>query len=84
MVWGIASADPVGALERFRDELHITFPILVDTGGTVQDAYAQEWAFETTRYPNDWIVGADGTVRYKSNTWDAGEMIEIIEEELAP
>jgi peroxiredoxin len=82
VVWGIASREPIEAVTELRDELGLTFPILMDTDGAVIDAYAQQAAFPNTVYPQDWIVGADGTILYVHNTYAPDEMRGIVEGEL--
>lgn len=34
-------------------------------------------------FPQDWIVGVDGTVRYVSSAYDPVHMVTVLEEELA-
>ena len=80
-VWGIAP-EPGDTIRSFRDALGLTFPLMQDTAG-VQDAYAQELAFETAAYPQDWVIGVDQTIAYKNNGYEPDEVIAVIEEELA-
>lgn len=82
LVWGIASREPHELVAHFRDQLGLTFPILEDTNGAVVDTYAQLTAFESTVYPQDWIIGADGTVRYVNNGYQPDEWALILEAEL--
>jgi len=60
----------------------VTFPILYDTGGAVHTLYSQQSA-EGTIYPQDWIIGVDGRVKYVNNGYDAAAMIAVIEAELS-
>lgn len=83
MVWGIGSSDPLDDLQDFRDQMGITFPILHDPGGAVLDDYAQQTAFPNTIYPQDWIIGADQTVRYVNNGYALDEMIAVVEADLS-
>lgn len=57
-------------------------PILVDVHG-VQQQYQQQMAFPTAAYPQDWIIGTDGTIQYYNNRYEYEMMIEVIERELA-
>ncbi len=84
VVWGIGSDDTFEDLVAFRDQMGLTFPILYDEGGAVQALYAQQSAFESTVYPQDWIIGSDGRVAYVNNGYDPEAMIAVIEAELAP
>jgi len=83
VVWGIASQDPLAQLISFRDQMGLTYPVLYDEGASVHTQYMVEWAFSTTVYPQDWIIGVDGTVVYVNNGYKQDEMTAIIEEELA-
>ncbi len=83
VVWGIASHEPVDALERFRDAYGLSFPILVDADGEVSEVYNQLMAFPSAAYPQDWIIGTDGVVVYANNAFELEEMVTVIEAELA-
>ena len=82
MVLGIASREEVETLERFRDDLDIQMPILVDETGQVFDQYRLQMAFPTGAYPHDWVVGTDGTFVYYNNRFDAAGMAAAVEAEL--
>jgi len=82
MVLGIASHEPVDTLTEFRDRFGITFPILMDTDGSVNGQYAQEMAFPSAAYPQDWVVGTDGVVVYANNGFELDAMVNAIENEL--
>ena len=83
MVFAIGPDDPKPAVEAFAEQMGLTFPVLYDGGGVVHDSYQQALKFNNTIYPQDWIIGVDGTVVYVSNTYDAGAMAAVIEAELA-
>lgn len=34
-------------------------------------------------FPQDWIIGVDGTIRYVSTAYEPSHMIAVLEEELA-
>jgi len=80
-VWGI-SEEGSDALNLFRNQLDLSFPILIDEGGAVLDQYSQQLAFLWTAYPQDWVIGADGRVAYVNNAYQPDELISTIEREL--
>jgi hypothetical protein len=57
-------------------------PILRDPTGSVHILYQQEMPFPTGAYPQQWIVGVDGTIQYFNNRFEADAVIEVIEREL--
>ncbi len=81
-VWGIATKEPVETLEAFRDSLGLEMPILVDATGSTQADYNQEMPFPTGAYPQQWIIGVDGSIQYFNNRFEADAVIEVIEREL--
>ena len=83
VVWGISSTrEGAQALTTFAEQHGITYPILEDTDGSVHDQYAQELAFVTAAYPQDWVIGVDGTVVYMNNSFELEGMVTAIEGEL--
>jgi peroxiredoxin len=82
LVWGVGSNEPVDVLERFRDQLGITFPILNDVDGSVFEQYSMTNGLPTAAYPQDWIVGVDGTIAYINNHYEPAQMISVIDSEL--
>ena len=56
-------------------------PVLLDDQDIVLD-WAQEGPFPTAPFPQDWIVGKDGTLRYFNNRFEHDSMVEAIEREL--
>ena len=81
-VWGVASNEPASTLNRFRDQLNITFPILDDSDGSVFGLYNMVHAFPTAAYPQDWIIGSDGRIAYINNHYEPEEIREVLEGEL--
>ena len=77
-VWGIASADSERDLQTFADQYGITFPILIDDQG-VHNQYAQETPFPTAAYPQDWVIGTDGTIIYMNNGFELDAMLSAID-----
>ena len=75
--------DPESALEDFRDQIGVTFPVLYDANGSVLQQYAQQSAFGSTIFPQDWIVGVDGKVAYVNNAYDPDMMAAVLDAQLA-
>jgi len=62
-------------VRAFRDRLKLTFPILLDPGKRAATAY------QTFRFPESWLIDADGTVaaRYIGpRSWDDPLYVERI------
>jgi peroxiredoxin len=81
-VWGVASNEPIHVLENFRDQLGITFPILNDEDGSVFAQYSMTMGLPTAAYPQDWIVGVDGSIAYINNHYEPAIMVSVLESEL--
>jgi peroxiredoxin len=77
------SNEPSEPLIKFRDELGLTLPILLDVGDEVRRKYGLQFPFPTGAYPQDFVIGIDGTVVYQNNRYEAAGMIAAIEAELA-
>lgn len=71
-------------MATYTDGLGVSYPILIDTTGSVHAQYQQASPFPTGAYPQDWIVGTDGRVVYVNNTFSLAEMIAVVDAELAP
>lgn len=82
VVWGIASMEPAETVATFVEQYGITFPVLLDEDGSVNATYAQVMAFPSAAYPQDWVIGTDGTVVYMNNGFEPDAMITAIENEL--
>lgn len=83
VLWGIASEDEKGAVVQFVKQLGVQFPVLFDANGKVHEWYEQDYAFSNTVYPQDWLIGVDGTVVHFANQYDATTLIALVEAELA-
>ena len=83
MVWGIASRESAETVQRFVDQYGMTFPILLDTDERVNNTYAQEMAFPSAAYPQDWVIGTDGVVVYANIGFELDAMVAALERELA-
>ena len=81
-MWGIASSEVDDVVARFADTLGLTFPILLDRDGSVNEIYAQQQAFPSAAYPQDWVIGTDSVVVYSNNAFDLDAMKAAIEGEL--
>ena len=62
--------------------LDLSYPVLLDDGGVVHRQYELTMAFPSAAFPQDWVVGADGTLVYANNGFEADEMQAAIEREL--
>ena len=82
-VWGIAPADPLEKVEAFVSDLGITFPVLYDEGGLVASQYNPGLPETNTVFPQDWIVGVDGTIVYVNNAYEVDAMRAILDDQLA-
>ena len=66
-------------LNRFRDTLGLTFPILYDETGEVHAQWNQEVAFPSAAFPQDWLVAPDGLIAYANNTYEPDEIITLLD-----
>jgi peroxiredoxin len=83
IIWGIAAEDPLKDVINFVAQLGLTFPILFDETGSVHAEYNPLQSYTNSVYPQDWIVGVDGTIVYVNNQYQPEEMQAILEQELA-
>ena len=83
VVWGIVSREEAHIVRDFSERLGITYPVLLDTDGNVNREYAQEMAFPSAAFPQDWVIGTDGVVVYANNGFELDAMVSAIENELA-
>ena len=85
-MWGICAdvgaGDTLESATAYRDYFGLTYPVLFDDGGVVYSDYNLQAAFEGTAFPQDWVIGADGTVLYASNTYEYSELVGVIEQAL--
>ncbi len=82
VVFGLGSDDSLATLQSFEDQMGLTFPVLHDEDGLVHASYSQDLAFSATAYPQDWLIGTDGTVAYVNNGYDPEALSDLIEEQL--
>ena len=84
MIWAIGPDDELSKLTAYAEQLGLTYPVLIDPEGL--QAYSKYVINGTTTnsvFPQDWIIGVDGTVRYVSTAYEPAHMIAVLEEELA-
>lgn len=82
VVWGIASRENQNSVQDFVEKTGMTFPVLMDSDGKVNQAYAMQMAFPTAAYPQDWVIGTDGIVVYANNELDLEALTAAVEREL--
>ena len=81
-MWGIGAQDSWENLATFSDQMGLTYPILFDEGGETKAQYNPGKTPTNSVYPQDWIIGVDGTVVYVNTEFEPDEMSQIIEDEL--
>ena len=81
-VWAIASREDADTVQAYVDVLGLTFPVLLDSESKVGEQYTQASAFPSAAYPQDWLVGTDGTVVYVNNSFEVDAVVTAIENEL--
>jgi peroxiredoxin len=83
-VWAIGPEDELANLTSYTQQLGLTYPVLYDPEGLEAHAnYVIDFKTTNSVYPQDWIVGVDGRVRYVSASYEPAAMIAVLEEELA-
>ena len=82
MVWGITSNESHAQVSEFVDQYGLSFPVLLDTDGSVKRQYDQMEAFVTAAYPKDWVIGNSGHIIYKNNHFALDAMVHAIESQL--
>ena len=61
----------------------LTLPILLDPGGATRKQYEMVNAFPTAAYPQQWLIGVDGTIVFFNNELEHEALTNAIEAELA-
>ena len=82
VVWGIGSEDGYDNLGAFVEQMGLTYPLLYDEGAAVQDLYNPGSVPTNSKYPQDWIIGADGRVKYVNTVYDSVELMAVLDAEL--
>lgn len=57
-IWGVNFDEPPQQVENFIEELDLSFTILLDPGGNVQEKY------RVRGYPTTYVIDQDGVVRF--------------------
>ena len=83
MVWAIATREDEDGVRRWAEAYGITLPVLLDTDGAVTALYEQTMAFPTGAYPQEWLIGTDGTIEYYANELELDALVALVERELA-
>jgi peroxiredoxin len=82
VVVGIASQEQAGTVRSYVEQLGLSYPILLDSDGSVNRAYAQVMAFPTAAYPQDWVISTEGVVVYANNRFELAELTAAVEGQL--
>lgn len=82
-MWEIASSEPPDQVVRFAEQVGLEMPVLLDQTGEVYAAYVAEGELNAAPYPQEWLIGADGTVRYYANELDVPALTAAIDAALA-
>lgn len=83
VVWGLAGkSEDAGVVRDYVEKLGLTFPILFDDTEEVIDEYTVKSFGQSTPYPQDVLVGVDGTVVYTGGTWEPAAIVTALEAEL--
>jgi peroxiredoxin len=72
----------LGIVQTFTEQMGLTYPVLFDEDGAVLAKYDAGKSSTNSVYPQDWIIGVDGTVRYVNRNYEPIEMMAIIDAEL--
>jgi peroxiredoxin len=84
VIWAIGPEDEFAQLAAYTEQLGLTYPVLYDPEGLeAHSQYLIEGTTTNSVFPQDWIIGVDGTVRYVSTAYEPSHMIAVLEEELA-
>jgi hypothetical protein len=83
VVWALAHNEDPELVAQWVDYFDITIPVMVDVTGSVKADYPMPSAFPTAAYPQQWLIGKDGTVRYINNRFDHALLSAAIERALA-
>ena len=78
MVLGIASEDLEEDVQEYVEQLGVTFPVLMDTDGSVHAQYLQQSAFPSAAYPQDWVIGPDSKIVYRNNGYELDAILSVL------
>lgn len=75
VVIGVNFDEPAGMVRAFQTELGLTFPLLLDPGGTIQSLY------RVLAYPTTFFVDAAGVIRFQHlGVMDEGQLDTYLED----
>ena len=57
-IWGVNFDEPPQQVEKFVEEFNLSFPVLLDPGGNVQDLY------RVRGYPTTFVIDEEGIIRF--------------------
>jgi peroxiredoxin len=77
---GVYDVEEPRALEDFKEQTGVTFPLLRDRGTLFQLEFPEGVGYP---YPRDVIIGPDLTIRAIRNNYNAEEVHALIDELLA-
>lgn len=82
MVWAISSKEDEDLVSTFAEQYGLTYPVLLDPDGAVFEKYSLLDQVEVSPYPQEWVIGKDGTVKYFATSYDHEALVAAIEAEL--
>ena len=81
-MWGIATEESQFQIGNYVEQFGLTFPILLDSDGSVHENYQQTSAFPSAAYPQDWVIGANSTIIYVNNGFEVDAIRAAVESQL--
>ena len=82
MVLAIGSNESTELLRTFRDQLGLTYPVLIDEDGAVHVTYRELEGRDWVSYPEEWLIDSEGRIAYFNDTYEPDELAAAIEEVL--
>jgi peroxiredoxin len=83
-VWAIASNErSEDDARQFADALQLQMPVLYDADGAVHELYVQAATVPAAAFPQEWIVGTDGTIVYSATQYEYAAVRDVIEAQLS-
>lgn len=82
-MWAITTRESAELVQRWVDTFDVGLPVLLDLDGSVTALYDNTFAFPTGAYPQEWLIGTDGTIELYANELEYDALVEAIERELA-
>jgi hypothetical protein len=82
-VLGINFAESQAIAQTFVDNFGVTFPVVLDTQGSVYGQYRPGAGGCNSPFPLDFVVDREGIIRYWNCEYDPQALVEVIEDLLA-